>query len=99
MGRQQMWCSKKCTRSAVTEFKVQKGDVKTIRKLLLKRDKAICAHCAERDDKWQADHKTAVVNGGGGCAIDGFQTLCLECHKKKTKLDIAESKGRLPLIS
>jgi 5-methylcytosine-specific restriction endonuclease McrA len=25
-----------------------------------------------------------VVYGGGGCGLDGYQTLCVPCHKKET---------------
>lgn len=35
-------------------------------------------------DFWQADHRTAVVDGGGCCGLDNLQTLCTGCHKRKT---------------
>lgn len=93
-GRQKRWSSSKCSRAAVQEFRIQKGDVKVIRKALLKRDGGVCAECKEKTGVWDADHVTAVVNGGGGCALDGYQTLCVECHKKKTKLDLQERDQR-----
>lgn len=34
---------------------------------------------------WDADHKIPVRNGGGGCGLDGMQTLCSGCHVKLTK--------------
>lgn len=34
---------------------------------------------------WQADHINPVAQGGGLCGIDGIQTLCLVCHKAKSK--------------
>lgn len=34
---------------------------------------------------WQADHIIEVVNGGGECGLENFQTLCTPCHKAKTK--------------
>ena len=34
---------------------------------------------------WQADHTVPVVEGGGGVTIVSLQTLCLECHRKKTR--------------
>jgi hypothetical protein len=33
---------------------------------------------------WQADHITPVIEGGGLCGLDGYRTLCDECHKKET---------------
>lgn len=87
-GKQKRWSSKKCSKSAVLEFRIQKGDVKRIRQALLKRDKAVCASCKEKAERWEADHIVAVVNGGGGVGLNGYQTLCIECHKKKTKGDL-----------
>jgi len=36
-------------------------------------------------DFWQADHRLAVVEGGGQCDIGNFRTLCTVCHGKETK--------------
>jgi len=33
---------------------------------------------------WDADHILEVVNGGGLCGIENYQTLCVPCHKAKT---------------
>lgn len=33
---------------------------------------------------WDADHIVPVVEGGGQCGLDGYQTLCCACHKKAT---------------
>lgn len=35
-------------------------------------------------DRWQADHITPVVEGGGGCGLDNLRTLCTPCHKEET---------------
>ena len=37
-----------------------------------------------RSSLWDADHIVEVVNGGGECGIENFQTLCLWCHRDKT---------------
>lgn len=29
---------------------------------------------------WQADHIIPVIEGGGLCGLDGYRTLCSECH-------------------
>jgi len=33
---------------------------------------------------WEADHIVPVVEGGGGCGLDGLRTLCLACHRRET---------------
>jgi 5-methylcytosine-specific restriction protein A len=40
---------------------------------------------------WHAHHKHAVVEGGGECGLDNYETVCIVCHKKETK----ELHGRL----
>lgn len=37
---------------------------------------------------WEADHIVAVSNGGGLSGLDNFQTLCVPCHRNKTKQDL-----------
>lgn len=43
-----------------------------------------------RSTFWDADHIVEVVNGGGQCGLDNLQTLCVPCHKAKTKRLAAE---------
>lgn len=33
---------------------------------------------------WDADHIVEVVEGGGECGLDNYQTLCYPCHRAKT---------------
>lgn len=33
---------------------------------------------------WHADHVVPVERGGGLCGLDGMQTLCAPCHRRKT---------------
>lgn len=87
-GRQRRWASTACTDRVVKEFKIIKGDTQVIREEVQKRDKGVCAECQEPKQsswEWQADHIVEVRHGGGGCGLDNFQTLCTDCHKKKTK--------------
>jgi len=93
-GRQRRWCGYECERTAVTEFLIVKGDVGTIRRELYKRDDGVCAGCGAENREWEADHITAVVNGGGGCDLSGYQTLCLPCHRKKTREDVRTARLR-----
>lgn len=67
---------------------VRKGYSTDVRRFVFERDHGVCAHCGASDVPWQADHIIAVVNGGGGCGLDGYQTLCVPCHKKKTIIDL-----------
>ncbi len=56
---------------------------------------------AGRSTAWDADHILEVVNGGGLCGLDNYQTLCHPCHKAKTaKLarERAEQRRRDKLI-
>jgi hypothetical protein len=34
---------------------------------------------------WNADHITAVAEGGGGCGLDNLRTLCVPCHAAETE--------------
>lgn len=36
-------------------------------------------------DFWQADHIHAVAEGGGGCDLSNYRTLCVPCHKSVTE--------------
>lgn len=46
------------------------------------------AYRAEKLMLWEADHVVAVVNGGGLAGLDGYQTLCVACHRRKTRSDL-----------
>jgi 5-methylcytosine-specific restriction endonuclease McrA len=51
-----------------------------------------CAECKRKihaGEKWDADHITALVNGGRH-RESNLQLLCAWCHKAKTKADVAE---------
>lgn len=87
------WASKQCMNEAVGFFFILKGHSGTIRSWVWKRDRGVCAECGGvkkvRQDwmysGWEADHILAVKDGGGGCSLENFQTLCVECHKEKTR--------------
>ena len=34
---------------------------------------------------WDADHINCVKDGGGQCGLDNLRTLCISCHKERTK--------------
>lgn len=43
---------------------------------------------------WDADHIKAVFEGGGGCELDGLQTLCVKCHRDRTVKQAKRRAGR-----
>lgn len=49
-----------------------------------------CASCTRKivAEKWECDHKRALVLGGKH-AESNLQVLCVWCHKRKTKDDVA----------
>jgi 5-methylcytosine-specific restriction endonuclease McrA len=66
-------------------FFIIKGDVSVIRRELLLRDNRKCFSCGIISKYWDAHHIIPVFKGGGACDLNNFQTLCKECHKKKTR--------------
>jgi hypothetical protein len=42
---------------------------------------------------WEADHIRPVEEGGGACGVEGYQTLCVWCHKAKTARKAGENAG------
>ena len=38
-----------------------------------------------RQSLWEADHIIPVVEGGGGCGLEGYRTLCRACHVRVTR--------------
>lgn len=87
-GKKKRWASSACADNVYLEFAIIKGNNSIIRSTLFKRDQGFCRNCGVFDTKWQADHIIPVAKGGGGCTISNLQTLCLHCHKEKTKTQI-----------
>jgi 5-methylcytosine-specific restriction protein A len=42
-------------------------------------------HWSQSGDRWQADHIRPVAEGGAGCGLENYRTLCTPCHKVATK--------------
>lgn len=132
--RRSSWCSKPCA----DEYLVRISG-SAVRRLLRKRDKAVCAICGldvrrveriigvatyyvsewtyafrlarnpsldailapagylARRTNWEADHIVPVSEGGGGCGLDNYRTLCRPCHiEETTKLRKRLSRKRNP---
>lgn len=68
-----------------------------LRRYIYRRDHGICANCRrhvrDRSEDWQADHVVALILGGPH-ALDNVQLLCTECHRIKTRADLAERDRR-----
>ncbi len=43
---------------------------------------------------WEAHHVVPVSEGGGGCGLEGYATLCLRCHKRASA-ELAARRARL----
>lgn len=84
-GRQTRWATRICVTPLLIEFYIIQGNTEVIRNLLFEEDAGHCRSCGVYDKLWQADHIIEVRDGGGGCDLDNFQTLCIPCHKDKTK--------------
>lgn len=59
----------------------------------------------ESNHTWEMDHITPVVEGGGLCGLDGYRTLCLDCHHavsadlaRRRALKTRISREALPLL-
>ena len=50
------------------------------------RDHGVCGLCGiDTQGRWEADHIVPVVEGGGGCGLEGYRTLCIPCHRLVTR--------------
>ncbi len=85
-GRKRRWADQSHADKLLTEFQIIKGDTGVIRNVLFEIDQGHCKKCGEFDLDWEADHIIPVHKGGGGCTLENFQTLCIKCHKEKTKI-------------
>ena len=43
---------------------------------------------------WDADHIVPVVEGGGGCGLENYRTLCVSCHRTQTAQLASRRAGR-----
>lgn len=83
-GRRTRWAANVCSRRAGDAYALRKGDSQAMRRAVYDRDKGNCAECGEYDGEWQADHIIEWADGGTH-DLENIQTLCLPCHKTKTK--------------
>jgi len=85
--RRQYWCSDAC----VMKIYFECHDWKKIREEVLRRDNYICKICGKKGDMSElaVDHIIPVeIVPERQTDMANLQTLCIRCHKKKTKVDM-----------
>lgn len=85
--RRWLYCSDKCN---IEFYKKHVKDWNVIREEVFKRDNYTCQDCgtkAKHIEDLECDHIIPISLGGAEFDKDNLQTLCSECHKKKTAKD------------
>lgn len=93
-GRRWLYCSDKCN---MEFYKKHVTDWGVIREEVFKRDKYTCQDCGRKIEyisDLECDHIIPISLGGAEFDKDNLQTLCSDCHKKKT----ARDRGKLGKI-
>jgi len=87
--RKKFYCSNAC-REAFEKYHYFNFTWSGIRESVWKRDGKKCVKCGRvlSLNDAQIDHVVAIINGGDYFDKDNLQTLCKECHVRKTKQDI-----------
>ena len=88
-------CSKECTQRFYNTMLVCTS-WNDLRAKVLQRDEYVCQKCGlgSKMDNYGsyhnlvADHIIPIAVGGQQWSFDNLQTLCVSCHKEKTKKDI-----------
>lgn len=89
-GKQRLYCSGKCERTFYSKH-VKVWSI--IREEIFKRDGYICQKCGAKvltyglEKRAECDHIVPVSLGGAEFDKSNLQTLCHECHAKKTGQD------------
>lgn len=71
-------------RELLYKVRTQKGEMAYINLTLYYEATTGYAFLLEKH-AWEADHVVSVADGGGSCTLDNLETLCVPCHRKKTK--------------
>ena len=82
-------CCSACTSRYYRDF-VTINDWSVVKKEAFKRDNYTCNGCNCKESKdlgIEGDHIVPVAVGGPEFDLDNIQTLCIPCHKIKTKKD------------
>ena len=89
------YCSEECRSNYYGNFHWE-----TVRCRILARDKYTCQICKKikHPSELNCDHIKAICNGGDPFNDNNLQTLCIECHKIKTKRDLGKRARRMDKI-
>lgn len=94
VGRRTRWATEDCSKFAVRVWMVIDGRAEIIKPYIGAYHGWCCHNCGDADSVLQLDHIVPVHKGGGGCWFNNYQLLCIECHKKKTKIDVGTFDAR-----
>lgn len=91
-----------CSKCGTDTWRVQKRINQCRRRIRLKdwskykrRVSKLTRWDGNRSSQWDMDHVCEVRDGGGSCGLDNLQTLCIPCHKEKTRLRSTKSRRKL----
>ena len=94
-GRRWLYCSDECS---LAFYKKYVKDWGVIREEVFKRDNYTCVKCGTKAkvmEDLECDHIIPIFLGGSEFDKENLQTLCSDCHKRKT----AEDRGRFGRIN
>jgi len=82
--KRKYYCSEECRLKFYKKYKYM-ITWEEVRRKVLERDNYTCVICGKPAE--EVDHIVPVSLGGALFDMDNLQSLCKECHKKKTKED------------
>ncbi len=100
-GRRTRWATNDCMSYAQWVFFILRGDPEPIKTLLKKYHGYNCVSCGKEGfmEGLDLEHTIPVHKGGGGSWLNNYTLMCRECHKKKTKLDLAKPLKNKPQLT
>jgi len=84
-GRQKYYCSEECRWNFYVKFKDYQSWLE-VREKALERDGYRCVKCGRPAN--EVDHIVPIALGGSMFDLNNLQSLCSECHKRKTLSDL-----------
>lgn len=97
-GRQKRWATEKCADYPLQIYFILSGRVEQIRKYIWHYQYGHCTMCGDKFNsghlscevhEYELDHIVPVHKGGGCCWLSNYQLIHTDCHKQKTKQDLA----------
>jgi 5-methylcytosine-specific restriction endonuclease McrA len=89
------WCRRDCRRLALDMVSAFYEDPREFRRLFDELvAKGFPEHRLARFSLWDCDHIRQVRRGGGASGLENLQTLCVPCHRRKTRKWSKKAKHR-----